>query len=127
MPSVVALEPAQRYRHADFGTQGRSLSFDSGINDAGQLAGGFITAAGEDHAFTGPNGLGFTDLDSLVRIRDGTHLRRNPYGHPMCTLPHITGSSSMGKARLDSTAPVVPSVHPHPCGEHAVRWRPGRY
>ena len=38
----------------------------SGINDAGQVVGRSITAAGAYHAFiTGPNGVGMTDLGTL--------------------------------------------------------------
>ena len=37
-----------------------------GINDAGQVVGSSITAAGAQHAFiTGPNGVGMTDLGTL--------------------------------------------------------------
>jgi probable HAF family extracellular repeat protein len=44
-------------------------SYASGINNAGQVEEGSYTAAGQVHAFiTGPNGVGMTDLNSLVDL-----------------------------------------------------------
>ena len=48
-----------------------------GINDAGQVVGSFITPDGaSSHAFiTGPNGVGVADLNWLVNVPYGFHLR----------------------------------------------------
>ena len=59
----------------DLGTLGGDYSFAYGINDAGQVVGYSDTAAGDQHAFiTGPNGVGMTDLNSLVSLPGGTVL-----------------------------------------------------
>ena len=51
------------------------VSFATGINDAGQVVGdSYNTAAGAQHAFTGPNGVGMTDLNSLVSPPGGVVL-----------------------------------------------------
>jgi probable HAF family extracellular repeat protein len=53
----------------DLGTLAGSYSVALGINDAGQVVGRSDTAAGAQHAFiTGPNGVGMTDLNSLVSL-----------------------------------------------------------
>ena len=52
-----------------------SASSAYGINDAGQVVGYSGTAAGTKHAFiTGPNGVGMTDLNSLVSLPGGDFL-----------------------------------------------------
>ena len=52
-----------------------SASSAYGINDAGQVVGYSGTAAGTKHAFiTGPNGVGMTDLNSLVSQSGGVVL-----------------------------------------------------
>ena len=53
----------------DLGTLGGDYSSASGINDAGQVVGWSQMAAGDRHSFiTGPNGVGMTDLNSLVDL-----------------------------------------------------------
>jgi uncharacterized membrane protein len=50
----------------DLETPGEGWSYATGINDAGQVVG---KAAGGAYSFiTGPNGIGMTDLDSLVEL-----------------------------------------------------------
>ena len=52
----------------DLGTLGKDSSA-FGINAAGEVVGQFHTVAGPAHAFvTGPNGVGMTDLNSLVSV-----------------------------------------------------------
>ena len=59
----------------DLGTLGGSESYAWGINDAGQVVGYSTTAAGPEHAFiTGRNGVGMTDLNSLVTVPGGAAL-----------------------------------------------------
>ena len=59
----------------DLGTLGGDSSYALGINDAGQVVGWSHTAAGDQHAFiTGPNGVGMTDLNSLVSLPGGDFL-----------------------------------------------------
>jgi probable HAF family extracellular repeat protein len=50
----------------DLGTLGGFESSASGINDAGQVVGFFLSNNGETHAFiTSPDGVGMTDLGTL--------------------------------------------------------------
>ena len=58
------------------GDLGGSNTVARAINDAGQVAGASLTAGGFDyHAFiTGPNGVGMTDLNSLVSLPAGVVL-----------------------------------------------------
>ena len=59
----------------DLGTLGGGYSSALGINDAGQVVGWTDTPAGVRHAFiTGPNGVGMTDLNSLVSLPGGDFL-----------------------------------------------------
>jgi probable HAF family extracellular repeat protein len=61
----------------DLGTLGGDHSKAYGINAAGQVVGESDTTGGATHAFiTGPNGLGMTDLNSLVSLPDGVILTR---------------------------------------------------
>lgn len=55
---------------------GGFASYASGVNDAGQVVGDSYTATiGVDHAFiTGPNGVGMTDLNSLMSLPAGVVL-----------------------------------------------------
>ena len=47
-------------------------SIPNAINDAGQVVGWSHTVDGRQHAFiTGPNGVGMTDLNSLVHLPHG--------------------------------------------------------
>ena len=56
----------------DLGTLGGDPSNASGINDMGQVVGRFTTDNGDTHAFiTGPNGVGMTDLGSVVNPPSG--------------------------------------------------------
>jgi probable HAF family extracellular repeat protein len=56
------------------GTPGESDSFAASVNDSGQVVGGY-TVDGTPHPFiTGPNGVGITDLNSLVDLPDGVML-----------------------------------------------------
>jgi probable HAF family extracellular repeat protein len=51
----------------DLGTLGGDFSGARGINDAGQVVGVSATDAGLTHVFiTGPDGVGMTDLGSVV-------------------------------------------------------------
>lgn len=59
------------------GTLGGGSSGANGINDAGQVVGDSLTNNGELHAFiTGPNGVGMTDLNSVVNLPEGSVLSR---------------------------------------------------
>ena len=59
----------------DLGTFGGRQSYAYGISDAGQVVGRSDTAAGAPHAFiTGPNGVGMTNLNSLVSQPGGGFL-----------------------------------------------------
>jgi probable HAF family extracellular repeat protein len=59
----------------DLGTLGGDGSEGNGINDAGQVVGFSRTAEGFVHAFiTGPDGMGMTDLNSLVDLPNGVIL-----------------------------------------------------
>jgi probable HAF family extracellular repeat protein len=59
----------------DLGILGGGVSSANGINDIGQVVGYSYTAAGIRHAFiTGPNGVGMTDLNSLVTLPAGVVL-----------------------------------------------------
>jgi probable HAF family extracellular repeat protein len=56
----------------DLGTLGGRDSVAHGINDAGQVVGYSETGAGFRHSFiTGPNGVGMTDLNTLVSLPGG--------------------------------------------------------
>ena len=55
----------------ELGTLGGFGNIAYGINDAGQVV-GYSYTAGVEHAFiTGPNGVGMTDLNSLVSLPGG--------------------------------------------------------
>jgi probable HAF family extracellular repeat protein len=57
------------------GTLGGRESFASRINDTGQVIGKSNMSDGSTHAFiTGPNGVGMTDLNSLVSLPGGVIL-----------------------------------------------------
>jgi probable HAF family extracellular repeat protein len=57
---------------ADLGTLGGNYSTASGINASGQVVGRSYTATNDSHTFiTGPNGVGMTDLNSLVHVPGG--------------------------------------------------------
>lgn len=60
----------------DFGTLGGNSSWAEGVNNAGQVVGKAYTSNDATvHAFiTGPNGVGMTDLNSLVNLLAGAHL-----------------------------------------------------
>jgi probable HAF family extracellular repeat protein len=58
----------------DLGTLGGGFSFGYAINDSGQVVGWTSVAENpyQHHAFvTGPDGVGMTDLNSLVHLLDG--------------------------------------------------------
>jgi len=59
----------------DLGTLGGNDSVAVDVNESGIVVGYSWTAVGEVHAFvTGPDGLGMTDLNSLVSLPVGVYL-----------------------------------------------------
>ena len=66
----------------------------TGINEAGQVVGYSRTPAGSYHAFiTGPNGVGMSDLNTLVHMPDGV------------VLTNATGINNVGQI-IAVTTPV---------------------
>jgi hypothetical protein len=69
----------------------------------GQVAGSYDTTAGTQHAFsTGPDGVGITDLNSLVKVPDRVILTR------------ATGINNMGQVVAEVSLAVFPSHRPMP-------------
>jgi uncharacterized membrane protein len=56
------------------GTPEESDSFAASVNDSGQVVGWFTTAEAAYPFITGENGIGITDLNSLVDLPDGVIL-----------------------------------------------------
>jgi probable HAF family extracellular repeat protein len=88
----------------DLGTLGGASSQAFGINASGQVVGSSDVAGFEQHAFvTGANGIGMTDLNSLVTLGEGDYFTNatgvNDFGQ-------IVANSYMGHAYLLSVAAV---------------------
>jgi probable HAF family extracellular repeat protein len=98
----------------DLGTLGGAYSSARGINDAGQVVGMSVTAAGGGHAFiTGPNGVGMTDLGTPAEsysdasgINDAGQVVGGVY--TAAGVPHafITGPNGVGITDLNSLVSV---------------------
>ncbi|MDP2225081.1 PEP-CTERM sorting domain-containing protein [Nitrosomonas sp.] len=76
-----------------------------GINDSGQVVGSFTSASGYTHAFiTGPNGIGMTDLGTLLgaagSVARGINDSGQVVGMSGNNHPFITGPNGMGMTDL---------------------------
>jgi len=102
----------------DLGTFDGSRSFTLGINDSGQVTGGFQTGGSTVHAFlTGANGVGFTDLGTLGgqgnqasginasgQVTGTSYISGNLQAHAYITVADGVGMKDVGTLFLNSYA-----------------------
>lgn len=102
----------------DLGTFDGSRSFALGINDSGQVTGGFQTGGGEVHAFlTGSNGVGYTVLGTLGgqgnqasgvnasgQVTGTSYISGNLHAHAYITGADGVGMKDVGTLFLNSYA-----------------------
>jgi probable HAF family extracellular repeat protein len=124
----------------DLGTMGGISSYGSGVNDAAQVVGTFVTADGLSHAFvTGPDGVGMADLGTLSGINSGASAINNagqivgtfltaehqahaffadPNSNRFTDLGTLGGISSFARG-INDAGQVVGSFHISPGVNHA--------
>jgi probable HAF family extracellular repeat protein len=124
----------------DLGTMGGISSYGSGVNDAAQVVGTFVTADGLSHAFvTGPDGVGMADLGTLSGINSGASAINNagqivgtfltaehqahaffadPNSNRFTDLGTLGGISSFARG-INDAGQVVGSFHISPGENHA--------